>query len=168
MDSNEDLTEDILEGLGPDAQLMTGPFCEDQFAGADVIVASPGIPARNIAPFIGNLPERAIISELELASWFANEPKIAITGTNGKTTTTALIKHILEDSGRTVFAGANYGTPLSEFIYEDGKLTYWFSKYPASSSRTAAYSGRWQPSCSTSRPTTSTTMRTWTSTCRPS
>ena len=121
VDSNEDLTEDILEGLGPDAQLMTGPFCKEQFAEADVIVASPGIPARNIAPFIGNLPERAIISELELASWFANEPKIAITGTNGKTTTTALIKHILEKSGRTAFAGANYGTPLSEFIYEDGK-----------------------------------------------
>ncbi|WP_415718692.1 UDP-N-acetylmuramoyl-L-alanine--D-glutamate ligase [Maridesulfovibrio sp.] len=121
VDSNEDLSTDILAGLGPDAELMTGPFCEEQFAGADVIIASPGIPARKIAPFIGNLPERAIISELEMASWFANEPKIAITGTNGKTTTTALIEHILRESGREPFAGANYGTPLSEFIYEDRK-----------------------------------------------
>jgi UDP-N-acetylmuramoylalanine--D-glutamate ligase len=120
VDSNVDLTDDILKGLG-DTELMTGPFCEEQFAGADVIIASPGIPARKIAPFIGDLPERAIISELELASWFANEPKIAITGTNGKTTTTALIEHILKESGRKPFAGANYGTPLSEFIAADGE-----------------------------------------------
>ncbi|NDV25444.1 UDP-N-acetylmuramoyl-L-alanine--D-glutamate ligase [Desulfovibrio sp. JC010] len=120
VDSNENLNTDILDGLD-NTELMTGPFCEEQFAGADVIVASPGIPARKIVPFIGNLPERAIISELELASWFANEPKIAITGTNGKTTTTALMEHILKESGRVPFAGANYGTPLSEFIYEDRK-----------------------------------------------
>ncbi|WP_320170919.1 UDP-N-acetylmuramoyl-L-alanine--D-glutamate ligase [Maridesulfovibrio sp.] len=116
VDANENLTADVLEGLGPNAQLMTGPFCEAQFAGADVIVLSPGVPVRKILPYTGDLPERKIISELELAVWFADEPKIAITGTNGKTTTTALIEHILKESGRTVFAGANYGTPLSEYI----------------------------------------------------
>lgn len=121
VDANVDLTTDILDGLGDDAQLMTGPFSHEQFADADVIVVSPGIPVRKIKPFIGNLPERKIISELELASWFADEPKIAITGTNGKTTTTALIKHILEYSGRTAFAGANYGTPLSEYIVDKGQ-----------------------------------------------
>ncbi len=121
VDANKDLTTDILEGLGNDAQLMTGPFCHEQFEGADIVVLSPGIPVRKIIPFIGSLPERKIISELELASWFADEPKIAITGTNGKTTTTALIKHILEHSGRTAFAGANYGTPLSEYIVDKGQ-----------------------------------------------
>lgn len=121
VDANENLSTDILEGLGANAQLMTGPFRYEQFAGADVIVVSPGIPVRKIKPFIGTLPERKIISELELASWFADEPKIAITGTNGKTTTTALIKHILEQSGRTAFAGANYGIPLSEYIVERGQ-----------------------------------------------
>ncbi|CCO22499.1 UDP-N-acetylmuramoyl-L-alanine--D-glutamate ligase [Maridesulfovibrio hydrothermalis] len=121
VDANKKLTGAILEGLGDEARLMTGPFCQEQFAGADVIVVSPGIPVRKIRPFIGDLPARKIISELELASWFADEPKIAITGTNGKTTTTALIKHILEQSGRTAFAGANYGTPLSEYILEKGQ-----------------------------------------------
>ena len=121
VDANVNLSEDILEGLGTDAQLMTGPFCEEQFKGADVIVISPGIAVRKIKPFIGDLPERRIISELELAVWFADEPKIAITGTNGKTTTTALIEHILKESGRTVFAGANYGTPLSEYILDRGQ-----------------------------------------------
>ncbi|WP_027723196.1 UDP-N-acetylmuramoyl-L-alanine--D-glutamate ligase [Maridesulfovibrio zosterae] len=121
VDANENLTTDILIGLGDNAQLMTGPFSTEQFDDADIIVVSPGIPVRNIKPFIGNLPERKIISELELASWFADEPKIAITGTNGKTTTTALIKHILEHSGRTAFAGANYGPPLSEYIVDKGQ-----------------------------------------------
>ncbi|WP_432737957.1 UDP-N-acetylmuramoyl-L-alanine--D-glutamate ligase [Maridesulfovibrio sp. FT414] len=121
VDANENLTESVLEGLGPKAQLMTGPFCEEQFAGADVIVISPGIPVRRIKPFIGDLPERRIISELELAVWFADEPKIAVTGTNGKTTTAALMEHILQESGRTVFAGANYGTPLSEYIVNRGQ-----------------------------------------------
>lgn len=121
VDANTNLTDDVLEGLGPKAQLMTGPFCEEQFKDADVIVISPGIPIGRIKPFIGSLPERRIISELELAVWFADEPKIAITGTNGKTTTTALIEHILKESGRTVFAGANYGTPLSEYIVNRGQ-----------------------------------------------
>ncbi|WP_031480770.1 UDP-N-acetylmuramoyl-L-alanine--D-glutamate ligase [Maridesulfovibrio frigidus] len=121
VDENTSLTEDILKGLGPKAELMVGPACPEQFAGAEVIVVSPGIPVRKIVPMIGDLPERKIISELELASWFADEPKIAITGTNGKTTTTALITHILEYSGKTVFAGANYGTPLSEYILAKGQ-----------------------------------------------
>ncbi|GEM_PF-6972042 len=75
VDANKDLTTDILEGLGNDAQLMTGPFCHEQFEGADIVVLSPGIPVRKIIPFIGSLPERKIISELELASWFADDPK---------------------------------------------------------------------------------------------
>ncbi|SDK31620.1 UDP-N-acetylmuramoylalanine--D-glutamate ligase [Maridesulfovibrio ferrireducens] len=121
VDENKNITEDILNGLGADAQLMIGPACPEQFKGADVIVVSPGVPVRKIKPMLGDMPERKIISELELASWFADEPMIAITGTNGKTTTTALITHILEHSGRKAFAGANYGTPLSEYILAKGQ-----------------------------------------------
>ncbi|MBI9109732.1 UDP-N-acetylmuramoyl-L-alanine--D-glutamate ligase [Maridesulfovibrio ferrireducens] len=121
VDENKNITEDILSGLGADAQLMIGPACPEQFKGADVIVVSPGVPVRKIKPMLGDMPERKIISELELASWFADEPMIAITGTNGKTTTTALITHILEHSGRKAFAGANYGTPLSEYILAKGQ-----------------------------------------------
>ncbi|WP_291325886.1 UDP-N-acetylmuramoyl-L-alanine--D-glutamate ligase [Desulfovibrio sp. UCD-KL4C] len=118
VDENTNVTEELLQGLGRHAQLMTGPVCPEQFQDAEVIVTSPGVPVSKIKPMLGNMSERKIISELELASWFADEPKIAITGTNGKTTTTALITHILEQSGKTVFAGANYGPPLSEYILD--------------------------------------------------
>ncbi|SMF01028.1 UDP-N-acetylmuramoyl-L-alanine--D-glutamate ligase [Desulfovibrio gilichinskyi] len=121
VDENINVTEDILQGLGKHAQLMTGPACPEQFADAEVIVISPGVPVSKIRPMLGEISERKIISELELASWFADETKIAITGTNGKTTTTALITHILEQSGKTVFAGANYGPPLSEYILDKGQ-----------------------------------------------
>ncbi len=121
VDENTNLTEDILQGLGKHAQLMTGPVCPEQFQDAEVIVISPGVPVSKIKPMLGEMSERKIISELELASWFADEPKIAITGTNGKTTTTALITHILEQAGKTVFAGANYGPPLSEYILDKGQ-----------------------------------------------
>lgn len=121
VDENINITEEILQGLGKDAQLRVGPACPEQFQGAEVIVVSPGVPISKIKPMFADMPERKIISELELASWFADEPKIAITGTNGKTTTTALITHILEQSGKTVFAGANYGPPLSEYILAEEK-----------------------------------------------
>ncbi|PKN42354.1 MAG: UDP-N-acetylmuramoylalanine--D-glutamate ligase [Deltaproteobacteria bacterium HGW-Deltaproteobacteria-18] len=84
------------------------------FAGADLIVLSPGIARTKIAKL---LPEGVqVVSELELASWFVSEPIIAVTGTNGKTTTTTLISRILEANGKKVFTGGNIGTPLSEYL----------------------------------------------------
>ena len=66
------------------------------FAGADLIVLSPGVPAD-----LGSLAKRAtrgvrVIGDLELASWFLQGEIIGITGSNGKTTTTALTGHILQ------------------------------------------------------------------------
>jgi UDP-N-acetylmuramoylalanine--D-glutamate ligase len=86
------------------------------FFGADLIVVSPGVPL-----FIEPLSEAGrrgirIIGEVELASRFLTSPIIAVTGTNGKTTTTALLGKILETSGKTVLVGGNIGTPLIEFV----------------------------------------------------
>ncbi len=116
VDEKTDLGNSILEGLGPDARLMTGPLDKEKFEDADIIVVSPGVPVRKIREVVPDFPERKIISELELSSWFADEPIIAITGTNGKTTTTSLISHVLEYAGKKVFTGGNIGTPLSEYI----------------------------------------------------
>src|SRR5207245_1638025 len=60
-----------------------------------------------------------VIGEVELASWFLDCPIIGITGTNGKSTTTALAGHICEVAGRATFAGGNLGRPLSEAVLDE-------------------------------------------------
>ena len=95
----------------------------DRVAESDVIVVSPGVPL-NIPVLekarAGRIP---IIGELELASCFIPVPIIAITGTNGKTTTTTLIGKIFEADNRKVVVGGNIGEPLCSFINPDGSWT---------------------------------------------
>ncbi len=97
-----------------DWDVVTGEHVPAHFADAQLVVLSPGIPRARIAPFVPAGVQ--LVSELELASWFVSEPIIAITGTNGKTTTTTLISRILERNGKTVFTGGNIGTPLAEYL----------------------------------------------------
>ena len=80
----------------------------------DLVVVSPGVPTR--APLLEAARGRGVpvIGELELASWFLAAPVIAITGTNGKSTTVTLIGEMLARSGKRGFVGGNIGTPLSE------------------------------------------------------
>ena len=85
----------------------------------DLVVPSPGV-----APLHEILSEAVnrgipVMSELELACRFLRRPMIAITGTNGKTTTTTLIGEILEEAGKKVFVGGNIGRPLIGYV--DGK-----------------------------------------------
>ena len=85
----------------------------------DLVVPSPGVPMDN--PLLQEACRRniEIISEIELAARFVRAPLIAITGTNGKSTTTSLIGAILKASGLKVFVGGNIGTPLIRFAAED-------------------------------------------------
>jgi UDP-N-acetylmuramoylalanine--D-glutamate ligase len=62
-----------------------------------------------------------VVAEVEYAYGFVDEPVIGITGTNGKSTTTALVAHLLAEAGRSVFVGGNLGTPLSDRVLEAGK-----------------------------------------------
>ena len=88
----------------------------DKVLEADFIVASPGVP--DAAQPMQAAIERSIpiVSEIELASWFCPAPIVAITGSNGKTTTTELIGHILRQDGRDVEVCGNIGTPFSERV----------------------------------------------------
>jgi UDP-N-acetylmuramoylalanine--D-glutamate ligase len=87
----------------------------ETFRGAELIVLSPGVP---------EIPELAaaraagvaITGELELASRFVTAPIVAITGTNGKSTTTTLIGEMLRATGRPTFVGGNLGEPLAEAV----------------------------------------------------
>jgi len=97
-------------------ELAFGPHAPEHFQGAKLVVLSPGVPVAKLAGLLAVCPDAQVVSELELASWFTEEPILAVTGTNGKTTTTSLIGHILEQAGKRVFVGGNIGTPLSRHL----------------------------------------------------
>ena len=82
-------------------------------AGHALVVISPGVPID--APVLVQARQAGIpvIAEVELASYFLAGPVIGITGSNGKTTTTSLVGHILRESGIAVQVGGNIGTPPS-------------------------------------------------------
>ena len=83
---------------------------------SDLIIVSPGVPPTNVVRVEAARRGIELIGELEYASRFLPNPIIAITGTNGKTTTTALTAYILDQSGRPAVAAGNIGTPLSSLV----------------------------------------------------
>ncbi|MBR4800205.1 MAG: UDP-N-acetylmuramoyl-L-alanine--D-glutamate ligase [Clostridia bacterium] len=83
------------------------------FSGADVIVLSPGVSSEKDFLFDAKLENKTVISELELASSVTQAEQIAITGTNGKTTTTRLIDSIFKAAGRSSRAVGNIGVAFS-------------------------------------------------------
>jgi UDP-N-acetylmuramoylalanine--D-glutamate ligase len=91
----------------------------ETFLSADLIVLSPGVPP-TIEP-VAAAREKGIeiISEIELACRFIQDPIIGITGTNGKTTTTLLLGNMLKASNKKVFVGGNVGNPLIDCIGRD-------------------------------------------------
>lgn len=100
-------------------ELRLGEHGPADFAGADLVVPSPGVRPAALADCLAACPQAQVVSELELGSWFTDIPIVAVTGTNGKTTTVMLASHLLAASGRTVFTGGNIGTPLSEYVLGD-------------------------------------------------
>lgn len=101
------VANDRLKQLNVDVQ----PQDPTLIRGVDLVVLSPGVPADcNVAQAARAAGIRAI-GDLELAGWFLKGETIGITGSNGKTTTTALTGHILRESGIPVQVGGNIGTP---------------------------------------------------------
>ncbi len=95
-----------------------GGHSEKVFENCELIISSPGI--KPSAPVLLQADHKGIpvISELEFASRHTSQPIIAVTGTNGKTTTTSLISYLLNRSGRTAIACGNIGTPLSAVVMD--------------------------------------------------
>jgi len=86
------------------------------FGDVDLIVVSPGVPM-DISPLAQARSKKIpVLSEVELAFRFLRRPLIAVTGTNGKTTTTTLIGEMLRASGKRVFVGGNIGNPLIDYV----------------------------------------------------
>ena len=86
-----------------------------------MIVVSPGVPS-NI-PVLRQARARgiAICSEVEVASWFCHAPIVAITGSNGKTTTSSLVAHIFDTAGLDYVLAGNIGEAFSDFVSTIGE-----------------------------------------------
>lgn len=109
-----------LQHLG--AKLALGEHSEALFLAHELIVVSPGVPRTLPALCAAQAAGIEIIGELELASRFLDVPMVAITGTNGKSTTTTFTGHFLHASGKRVFVGGNLGTPLCRAVDQDPDL----------------------------------------------
>lgn len=117
--------ESSIDGLRDlDIEFELGGHKVETLKNVDLIVVSPGVPL-NIEP-IKEAQRQGIeiMSEVELAYQFINTPIIAITGTNGKSTTTALIGNILEASGYKVYVGGNIGSPLIDYALSNQDRDY--------------------------------------------
>ena len=110
----EKLSETLEQLADLDITYELGRHVPHSFLMADLIVVSPGVPM-DIKPLaMARSQKRRVVSEVELASWFIKAPMIAITGTNGKTTTTTLTGEIFRACGFETFVGGNIGRPLIE------------------------------------------------------
>ena len=92
---------------------------DERILQADLVIKSPGIPEK--APLILKLRERGvkIISEIEFASYYSNAKTICITGSNGKTTTTMLLYHILKKAKLNVGLAGNVGKSYAKQVAEN-------------------------------------------------
>lgn len=112
-----DVPESVLALSERGVTLELGGHGIKTFTGADLIVLSPGV-APDMEPLVRARKKGvAITGEIELASQFVSAPMVAVTGTNGKTTTTSLVGEILAAAGMKVFVGGNIGNPLIRFVH---------------------------------------------------
>ncbi len=88
----------------------------ESLATADLVVTSPGVPHTAAPLSYARAHNITVLGEMELAARFVKDPIVAITGTNGKTTTTTLVGDMLTRSGLKVFVGGNIGTPLISYV----------------------------------------------------
>lgn len=109
--SGDELRNEIPVLLDHGITVETGGHGERTFRGQDLIVVSPGVPV-DAPPLVQarSLGE-SVIGEIELAAQFLPGPIVAITGSNGKTTTTTLTGEIMTASGLPALVGGNIGTP---------------------------------------------------------
>ena len=114
--SPEHLADEIPALLDRGIAVETGGHGERTFRGQDLIVVSPGVPADSAPLVQARVQGVPIIGEIELAARFLQGRIVAITGSNGKTTTTTLTGEIFAASGFPVAVGGNIGTPAISLV----------------------------------------------------
>jgi UDP-N-acetylmuramoylalanine--D-glutamate ligase len=94
------------------------------FDGVETVFVSPGVPLD--IPLLARLRDSgvAVLGELAVAAAVLDQPVVAVTGTNGKTTVTTLIGQLLQACGREVFVGGNIGTPLLDHFLSGSRADH--------------------------------------------
>jgi UDP-N-acetylmuramoylalanine--D-glutamate ligase len=109
--SGDELRNEIPVLLDHGITVETGGHGDRTFRGQDLIVVSPGVPV-DAPPLVqARALGESVIGEIELAAQFLPGPIVAITGSNGKTTTTTLTGEIMTAAGFSALVGGNIGTP---------------------------------------------------------
>ena len=126
--SDNGLSDQLKEGIDEirelGCELELGRHTLNTFLETDCVVVSPGVPLD--IPELVAAREKGIpvIGELEVAAPLAISPIIAISGTNGKTTTTELVSQMFKAGGKRVFTGGNIGNPFIEFVAHPKKVDF--------------------------------------------
>src|SRR5208337_3718386 len=114
--TEEELPQDIPQLLDHGISVETGQHGERTFRDQDLIVISPGVPFDVPQLVQARALGIPVIGEVELAARYLKGKIVAITGSNGKTTTTALAGEIIAAGGRKALVGGNIGTPAISFV----------------------------------------------------
>jgi len=115
---------EVLKEQYPDVAVFLGGFSDDAFKMAEQIVISPGVS--RALPEIQQAANRGlpILGDIELFARRCKAPVIAITGSNGKSTVTAIVNEMIKAAGYKVSVGANYGTPALDLLEEEAPDYY--------------------------------------------
>src|SRR5512140_2065178 len=114
--SEDQLRQEIPVLLDHGIAVETGRHGERTFQNQDLIVVSPGVPV-DAQPLVqARALGEPVIGEIELAAEFLPGPMVAITGSNGKTTTTTLVGEVLAKGGLKTLVGGNIGTPAISLV----------------------------------------------------
>ncbi len=116
------LEPQLAELSGLEIRYVLGRHEEVDFTLAELIVVSPGVPQEHPLLLAARGAGVEVVSEIELASRFISSPMVAITGTNGKTTTTTIAGELFRASGFATYVGGNIGDPLIELVESGEKV----------------------------------------------
>ena len=111
------LEKSLAEFRAEKIEFETGQHSERVFD-CSLIVLSPGVPSDTPVVLEAKRRGITIVSELEVASWFCKAPIVAITGSNGKTTTTTLVGRIFDDAKKKHVVAGNIGEAFSNFVLD--------------------------------------------------
>ena len=119
---NEPPNIDLIKANHPQAEVSLGAFDADYLCRYDRLIVSPGISLDEPALVKAKAQGVELLGDFELFLEQAQAPVIAITGSNGKSTVTALLGKMAEDSGISVGIGGNIGTPMLDLLDESHTL----------------------------------------------
>lgn len=118
--SKEELKDDISEFKDSDITFCFKDVTDEFLEGAQMVIVSPGIPIDSEIVTKAKVKGIEVIGEVEFAYRLSKAPIYAVTGTNGKTTTTSLLGEIFKNSGVRTYVAGNIGYPLVEAAVKAG------------------------------------------------